>query len=210
MFLLAGPGCCTNLLDVELVLDASGSVQLPNWRKTVDFARVIGNKLFDLNAKTRIGVIDFSARAHEALPPTWNRQYFESMLDILKKRYQNGITKTRSALNKALKVFGRIHRKYSQKLLIIVTDGKPTTFQGNEIELIRGPTNSLKNLGVKIIAVGVTNQINDEVLQFLATDDSCVFHVNNYCQLLEDVAKIVHSACPNRGKLKFTPCSERC
>lgn len=74
-------------------------------------------------------------------------------------------------------------------------------FLATGIELIAQPTAELKNLGVHVIAVGVTDSINLEELNLMATDpdSSNVLKMSDYDELLKQVDKISEIACPTEG-----------
>ena len=70
-----------------MALDASGSVLKDNWIKSVDFAQRMANKFFSWNTLSRVGVIDFSAVANQAVLSTGDRQTFAKEIEQLKNRY---------------------------------------------------------------------------------------------------------------------------
>ena len=66
-------------------------------------------------------------------------------------RYQNGITRTELALEKAIDMFGKGGvAPDARKVLIVVTDGQTTPLEGVKgLDLLRDPIQALK---VKLIA----------------------------------------------------------
>lgn len=73
-------------MDVVLALDASGSVLKENWIKSVEVALRIAHTFFIANNQTRVGIIDFSAVANEAIPLTNDQQKFDGEIAKLKLR----------------------------------------------------------------------------------------------------------------------------
>ena len=122
-------GSCNSPVDIILALDASGSVLKVNWEKSVDFTGSLAEKLLKLNPESRIGVIDFSQVANEAISPTNDRQGLNLRLETVRNSYQNGITRTELALNKALEMFNRINKQGRKKRLLVITDGVTTPLQ---------------------------------------------------------------------------------
>ena len=114
-------------------------------------------------------------------------------------RYQNAITRTEKALNKASEIFKRLSRDGTNKRLIVVTDGQ-TTPQNNfaGLELLREPTEDLKAAGVHVTAVGVGTMVKEEELNFMATDPDKenVLHFDNYDELLNMVDTVSQAICP--------------
>lgn len=195
-------GCFTPL-DVITALDASGSVLKENWVKSVDFAVKLARQLLALNVESRMGVIDFSAVSNEAIQPSNDQKFLEKELGNLKNRYQNGITRTELALQKAWEIFLRINRAAARKLLIIVTDGHTTPLNNKQgVELLQKPMENLRTEGVYVIAVGVGDLINNEELNFMATDpkQENVFHIHDYDKLVDIVDTISQTVCKEKGK----------
>lgn len=168
----------------------------------MDFAEKLAESLLALNAESRIGVIDFSQVANEAIQPSIDLAVINQTLQNLKNWYQNGITRTELALKKALGIFQRINRDSAKKLLVVVTDGQTTPLNNMEgMELLKAPTENLKTAGVHIIAVGVGTMVNDEELNFMATDpdNENVLHIDNYDKLLNMVNAISRAVCPGNA-----------
>lgn len=141
-------------------------------------------------------IIDFSQEANEDNQLSSNQTVIHQGLQNLKNRYQNAITRTGKALNKESEIFKRLSRDGTNKLLIVVTDGQ-TTPQNNftGLELLRGPTEDLKAAGVHVTAVGVGTMVNEEELNFMATDpdNKNVLHFDNYDELLNMVFIIIRT-----------------
>ena len=201
-------GSCNSPVDIILALDASGSVLKVNWEKSVDFTRSLAEKLLKLNPESRIGVIDFSQVANKAISPTSDRDALNLRLETVRNSYQNGITRTELALNKALEMFNRINKQGRKKRLLVITDGVTTPLNGMVgLELLKMPVESLESAGVTIIVVGVGNQVNDEELNLMATDPDKenVFRIENYDNLPDMVGILSRALCQvNTSKGKTT------
>ena len=201
-------GSCNSPVDIILALDASGSVLKVNWEKSVDFTGSLAEKLLKLNPESRIGVIDFSQVVNEAISPTSDREGLNLRLETVRNSYQNGITRTELALNKALEMFNRINKQGRKKRLLVITDGVTTPLNGMVgLELLKMPVESLESAGVTIIVVGVGNQVNDEELNLMATgpDKENVFRIENYDNLPDIVGILSQAFCQvNNSKGKTT------
>lgn len=168
----------------------------------MNFAAQLANQLLALNAESRMGVIDFSAVANEAIQPSNDQKFLEKELGNLKNRYQNGITRTELALKKASEIFLQINRASAKKLLIIVTDGRTTPLNNMQgVELLQEPVGNLKKEGVHIMAVGVGDLINNDELNFMATDPNKenVFHIDDYDKLVNIADTISKAVCTAKG-----------
>ena len=201
-------GSCNSPLDIILALDASGSVLKVNWQKSVDFTRTLAEELFKLNPEILIGVIDFSQVANEAISPTSDREGLNRGLETMRNSYQNGITRTELALDKALEMFNRINTEGRKKGVLVITDGVTTPLNGMVgLDLLKMPAKSLESAGVTIIVVGVGNQVNDEELNLMATDPDKenVFNIENYDNLPDMVGILSQAFCQvNTSKGKTT------
>ena len=180
-------------------MGASGSAGKGNWQKVLDFAGKLAERLLVLKRENRMKILDFSQEANEDNQLSSNQTVFHQGLQNLKNRYQNAITRTEKALNKASEIFKRLSRDGTNKLLIVVTYGQ-TTPQNNfaGLELLRGPTEDLKAAGVHVTAVGVGTMVNEEELNFMATDPDKenVLHFDNYDELLNMVDTVSQAICP--------------
>lgn len=74
-------------MDVVLAIDASGSVLEKNWNQSLDFALGVANTFFSANPLSRVGLIEFSAVANEAIPSTSNQRKFAKEIEKLMSRY---------------------------------------------------------------------------------------------------------------------------
>ena len=189
-------------------MDASGSVLKENWEKSVDFAGKLAKHILALNAESRMGVIDFSQVANEAIEPSGDQKLLEQELGNLKNKYQNGITRTELALEKALEIFQRIKRASAKKLLIILTDGRTTPLNNKEgKELLPEPVQSLRTEGVRVIAIGVGSLVNSEELNIMASEpqNENVVRIDDYNNLLNMVDTIGKVVCPAEGTKVHNP-----
>ena len=176
--------------------------------KSVDFAAKLAGKLLTANVESRMGVIDFSAVSNEAIQPSNDQKFLEKELENLKYRYQNGVTRTELALEKAWEIFLRINRAEAKKLLIIVTDGRTTPLNNKQgVELLQQPVDNLKTEGVYVITVGVGDLINNEELNFMATGpkNENVFRILDYDKLIDLVDTISQTVCKEKGNTTCLP-----
>ena len=174
----------------------------------MDFAGKLAKHILALNAESRMGVIDFSQVANEAIEPSGDQKLLEQELGNLKNKYQNGITRTELALEKALEIFQRIKRASAKKLLIILTDGRTTPLNNKEgKELLPEPVQSLRTEGVRVIAIGVGSLVNSEELNIMASEpkNENVVRIDDYNNLLNMVDTIVKVVCPAEGTKVHNP-----
>ncbi|KXJ29704.1 Transmembrane cell adhesion receptor mua-3 [Exaiptasia diaphana] len=189
-------------MDVIIILDGSGSVTQPNWFKSLQFSANLSSEILALNPRNKIGIVEYSQVAREAIPLTSNSQKIENGIKRLSTQYQNGITRTELALDEAIRMFKLESLNDENRVLIIVTDGRTTPLEGVPgKKLLADPITTLKIMKIHIIAVGVTQKVNDEELNMIASSGEDVLKLDGFVDLLKKVKQITKMAnCPTPGK----------
>ena len=142
--------------DVVIVLDSSTSVGNDNWKLQLDF---VNNLLAPLNIGTkadRVALVTYNT----GVKLEFNLDKYLTSADITKAvsgvKFTEGITSTGDALKLAREQVLTKARKDAAKLLFLVTDGK-TNNGANPI----AEAKKLKDAGVWITTVGITNEIDE-------------------------------------------------
>jgi len=193
-------------IDLTFVVDDSGSIrdanvagQPDNWDSVKGFIRDVISGL-DVDTATgdgaHIGLVTFSN--------TGNIQFdlddYSSREDILARvaqiPYNGGNTNTTGGLAVAdVDVFkqDRGDRSSVADLILLVTDGNPTW----DVNLLPARVQNLRNRGITIIGVGVTNAINVEVFRTIVSEpfDDHYFAVESFNDLTQFVQRLVESTC---------------
>ena len=92
-------------------------------------------------------------------------------------------------------------RKKAQDILILMTDGKPTTDEDTLDEIVH----EIKRKGIRIIGVGVTDQVNKTLMKTLVTQpwQSYYLTVEKYSEISEILDSLILGAC---RPVPPTPC----
>ncbi|KAM4026349.1 integrin alpha-M-like [Anomaloglossus baeobatrachus] len=174
-------------LGVVFVIDGSGSVEIHNFITMMTFVRKVISSLNETD--TEFAMIQYS----EDVTVEYNFRRFSTEKDLIEGtniRYQNGgFTRTRTAILKAVnELFIPKSRKYTQKLLIVITDGQSN---GERISF-RDVARKAQELGIQRISIGVgdafsSSRAYNELLMIASSRDN-IYQVSNF-SALNDILK---------------------
>lgn len=138
-----------------IVLDSSTSVGKDNWQLQLDFVKNILSSLSIGLDKNRVGFVTFNTAAKVV----FGLSKFKNAVDVTdavkKTKFTEGVTATGDALKLARTQVLAEARPGVPKVLLLVTDGK-TNLGVNPIT----EADKLKKQGVKLITVGITDDID--------------------------------------------------
>lgn len=174
-------------LDLAFLLDSSGSINYAdpsNWRRILNFSiSIVNSRLIIGPSATQVAVILFSNDAPVSFHLNTNSTGIKNAVSYLP--YLDG----RTDLNDALyltrtDVFapGNGARTAAGKVAIIITDGADNT-QVEGIPLTLQNATLLKQAGVHIVAIAVTNQVDVSRLLQIVSSPSDLHNVSNFSQL---------------------------
>ena len=178
---------CTGKLDVELVLDASGSIGAENFEFEREFTISLLST-FNLT-NTRIGCISFSDPTTIVFPLE-NSLTLDQMTSAIRGiTYPSGGTDTNEAIRQAvLNIQAASARPGIPQVMVVLTDGQSTTGVGN-IQLA-------KQASVISFAVGVGPGAVPAELTLIAQDDpNHVFALSNFDALTEFFQRLKEETC---------------
>lgn len=150
--------CEKGKLDLAFLLDSSTSVGPLHWRQILQFVEEVVKPLKIRSDRSRVAVMSFNTSPH----PVFGFRKYRTKMSLITKGirmapFTEGLTFTGEALRKF-----RLHPKFYRsmrpslpRVLVLVTDGNAN---GDLDEVAEA--RKLKKLGVKIIAIGVANDIN--------------------------------------------------
>lgn len=185
-------------LDLCFLIDSSGSIQFAgpdNWGIILAFVNQVIGSLTVGPSATQVGMVVFSTDAEKAFGLTDYRTVPDLQSAINRTAYRGGQTNLYDALNVAANdVFasGNGRRPNAAQVIIIVTDGMDTYRPGDTV----AEAQTIKNTGITILTVGVTNQINVTKLQQIASSQQYYFNVTDYRNLNTLLTNILIAICP--------------
>ncbi len=115
---------------------------------------------------------------------------------VQRLRHQRGFTRIDLALQRAFfDLFGRrgTARFLVPKIAFVLTDGEQTATAG-AIPLDRA-SGWLKSAGVRLIAIGVGRNVNEQELKTIASSDDDVIITDSFDGLLAQVDPLTKAAC---------------
>ncbi|XP_078315734.1 collagen alpha-6(VI) chain-like isoform X2 [Crassostrea virginica] len=184
--------CGEKPADIVFVLDASGSEGVENFKKELNFTAEF-MKGFQIGRQhVQFGLVTFSSYGRSEF-------YFNTYHDlqsILHKldtiHYTGGSTHTESGLSSAKFQFYSHHgaRPNAQKIAIVLTDG-----QSYSTSRTIQKANELKDMGIKVISLGIGSSVSQAELMGIATDPQHVFNVTNFDTLNSIQYEIKTAAC---------------
>ncbi|GBN41490.1 Complement C2, partial [Araneus ventricosus] len=184
------------------VFDVSGSIRAENFRKGVDFAKAIVKKVGISEIGARAGALTFSSKVKISfLPLQYNRT--EDVLAALDRlNFTGGGTAANSALTRIREELipltqNVLKERKIKSTIFILTDGK-ANMGGDPKEAAE----LLKQAGVEIYCIGVTNSVLEGSLYKIATHpkEKHVFILQNYAALSYLVEEITN------GTIDYSKC----
>lgn len=195
---------CEFQADICFLLDSSGSINdldPNNWDRVKSFVNSIVDRLDIGMEKTRVGVVTFSTAARKGI--FLNEYYEKSALQnaIRNLQYEGGTTNTSGGLwYMRTQCFSRANgdRPSVDNTAIIITDGKSTV----DAELTIPYAQQARYEGIRIIGVGITNQINMEELEAIASPPTngfkTVITVDDFNALISFLTTLIEYICVTR------------
>ena len=187
---------CSPNVDVAFLVDSSGSISSRNYRKVKTFVANLAAK-FNISPRgSRAAVVLYSTSASTVIKFTdfTSSQSFTSAVQSLE--HQRGFTRIDLALQRAYyDLFNRraTSRYDVPKLAFVLTDGEQTQSPG-AIPLKRA-SRFLKDVGVRLITIGIGSNVNKNELKTIASSDKDVITADTFDDLLAQVEPLTKSAC---------------
>ena len=174
---------CAVKTDLVFVLDSSGSVGETNYELVINF---VANFTMDMNigrSENQVGVIIFGNEARVVINLKQYRRRNNLIYAIRNEiPYLRGTTNTPDALCKLVLLVEEEARDNALHIAILLTDGKPTAFLNPcNYTSTKAAGDKIRNMSnILIYAIGVTNDINDDELDAIATKSEFVSHLESF------------------------------
>ncbi|XP_048581312.1 uncharacterized protein LOC5512067 isoform X7 [Nematostella vectensis] len=196
-----GKCVCRAKVDLGFLVDSSGSIGRRNWGRTKAFIKHIIDEFEIGPDRSRVAAIYYSTEPKI----TFGFDYFKGN-DITKNNYNQLIDKMEwlrgyTFIDKALKLANeelftkeRGMREDVKNVLLVMTDGKQSTFTSfTPLNIASRP---LKQKGVRVYALGIGSAVNRRELNQIATHyKRDVFMATSFKTLDEKIKDIIESVC---------------
>ena len=145
---------------------------------------------------SRAAVVVYSSSASTDIKFTDYTSPRAFAIAVQRLRHQRGFTRIDLALQRAYNdLFGRrgTARFLVPKIAFVLTDGEQTP-HSSAMPLDRA-AGLLKAVGVRLIAIGVGKNVNEEELKMIASSDKDVIITDNFDTLLAQVQPLIRTSC---------------
>ena len=177
-------------------MDMSSSITSKNYPKEKNFVKNVADTFSISRAKTDVGVVTYNrdAKLWISFGQYNNNEDFKKAVDEIP--YWGGSTRIDNGLEMAaVELFGTIkgERAKLPNVLILLTDGKQNS--DPRATPLEDAVLPLFQLGVKVFAVGVGDQISRDELRLIVEKDRDIFTVDDFDDLLAKSHQIARAAC---------------
>ncbi|KAL3842414.1 hypothetical protein ACJMK2_020432, partial [Sinanodonta woodiana] len=179
---------CRSLVDMIVVVDGSDSINAPGYEMLRGAIIQLIPELEMGDGKARVGIVVFSSDIHEVIPLTGNSTALISKVKYL--YHPRDGTNTAKGIQKMREMFKSNGRPDVPWLGIVITDGisKQPLQTKQEAE-------SAKAEGVYMIAVGITDKINQEELENISSSPKQVLQLETFGQLSKELVNLMRNVC---------------
>ena len=195
---------CLTLLDLAFIVDASGSIietDSEGWNRVKNFLVQVVNSVTVGRDQVRVGLVTYSNSAsRNSDQGAWNLLRYSDRDNLIAAinniPYIGGTTNTQDGLNYArTQIFVPSgDRPGVTNLAIVITDGVSNV----ETASLPREAQALRDNAL-VIAVGVTNAVNEDELNLIASEDSrgrnYVLRVTDFRQLASQIDNLLDETC---------------
>lgn len=154
---------CTGALNIALVADVSGSIDDGELKDMQTAFRSILSDLLP-GTKAEFSLTQFAGEGDVMQPFTTNLTALDKAVNNLRANgFNSRGTNWQDGLTQAASTFNTLNST-APKLLIIATDGDPTTSINDAIT----EANNIKAAGVHVLAIGIGTDVNQQNLEYLS------------------------------------------
>lgn len=195
--------CPSAKADIAFVVDDSSSVQRSNFKLELALVQDIVQTLEVGRSAVQVGFVSFSNTVKHQF--YFNDKANKNKADLLQKigniRFRRGGTDIAKALRETFEDqfqdSSKGGRDDAEKILVLITDG---TSPGTE-EISR----TIRNVGIDIFCVGITDGVEIQQLADIAGDPSKVFDARSFSEL-GNIAEILSTTACDAIQPEVRPC----
>lgn len=173
-------------------MDSSGSIGTNNFNREKQFVKQ-SSSVLGIPDKSRASVIVFGRDARVAIDfsKALSLQHFKTLVDNI--QYYHGSTRIDKALLLAAKDVFPKARVGAAKIAVMLTDGKQTVAP-DSLPLMNA-SQPLRDLGVRVIAVGIGHNVDEDELKQMVEFPDDVVLVKSFDELTRKVQDISQYLC---------------
>ena len=204
LFFLA-PEKCYASLDLIFLLDASGSVGADNYVKEKEFIKIVASR-YELEETSQAAVIPFSNLATNAVPLGSKNTALSFATAVDNIPYDAQFTRIDLALRLTYdEYFTSEDSNKTQKLVILLTDGKQTNLPGMTPSYIpiEDTVQLLRSKAARIFAVTIGSNIDMSAMRAVTEEDEDIFQATEFNDLVANADSISKTSCIDARELIF-------
>jgi len=184
-------------LDLNFIVDSSGSVGRKNWHKCLQFVADVVRELAIGPNQVQVALVLFSRKA----TVEWGLTRYRDKESLIKAILSLSFLGKNTNLNDALyltrtRIFapGAGTRSGAIKATVILTDGVDNVPRRRTPLTLQNAT-ACKDDGIRLIAVGVTDGVDEDRLRGIASSPSDYYAVDNFDALTDIVDSLKSLVC---------------
>lgn len=181
-------------------MDSSESITDDDFNKEKNAIRAISDEFIISPQSTRAGVVVYSGKPHLSIhfdQYTTNAGFNQAVNDL---PHMQSHTRLDMALRYAASDLYNKRRVANPSIAIVLTDGKQTP----GAESLATAVKPLRDLGVRVFAVGVGPRVSQSELRQIVERYDDIFTVDSFSQLIQEAKKITERACPVPSDSEYT------
>ncbi|CAI9721427.1 Hypothetical predicted protein [Octopus vulgaris] len=187
--------CFEEKADIVFVLDGSGSIWPPDFRKQLEFVNYFIDHIDIGENEVRIGVVNFSKNAEPSIYLSEFNDKLKLKERVLDVSQEHENTRTASALNLLTSTMFTTEmgaRKNVRHIAFILTDGS-----SQEPKKTQLAAKKCRDANIELFAIGIGNETNKEELKGIASQPktSHYIHVSNFSALINEKGNIFKISC---------------
>ena len=177
-------------MDIAFLVDSSGSVGTYDYERQKHFVKMVAERVGISSSRTRASVIVYSYSA--SIEARWDQytNYEDFAKAVEGLPYRASSSRIDTALELAASDLFPRARPSAKKIAVVITDGR--------LMDVAGAAESLKKVGVRIIAVGIGNGVHISELRTLAESEEHIVLAEDFTKLNREVDNLVGIVC-SRG-----------
>ena len=200
-FFFLAPEKCQAQLDLIFLLDASGSVGADNYVKEKEFIKIVTSR-YELETTSQAAVIAFSSKASNVVPLGSKNTTLSFASAVDEIPYVKGFTRIDLALRLAYDTyFTSEDSNETQKLVILLTDGKQNKWLDPPYIPITDTVQLLRSKAARIYAVTIGGNIDISAMRNVTEEDDEIFQATEFDDLVAKADSISKKSCVNAREL---------
>ena len=191
---------CPKMVDIVFIVDSSGSIEEQvqgNWGRILLFIQILVSNLVIGPDDVRVGMVKFSNFGHvEFLLGQYDRTE-DVLAAIARVSYVGGNTNTAAGLQLTHEILYQTSngdRAGAHNLAFLITDGAANVRIGDTLS----ESVNMKTIGIEILVIGVSEEVDEGQLQVIATSPGHVILVDTFDDLIGIMDNALSLVCEVR------------